>query len=152
MQQQMKNSAAWMSLKTILACERELEKAEKNKRMGTGVYILTMHASKGLNLIPFIFPTAMKDNPHKKSMKGGGGRGKAHALCCCHDPGTPQAYHILCGRNKRRTGISPGSLLSLADKCRPIHSFQAQSIHQTHNCPDIRRMHQQPFHTHRHPQ
>ncbi|MFR8339269.1 MAG: 3'-5' exonuclease [Eisenbergiella massiliensis] len=49
---------------------------------------------------------------------------------------------------KEEPDFSPGSLRWQINAGLFISD---QSIHQTHNCPDIRRMHQQPFHTHRHP-
>lgn len=72
MQQQMKKFCCLEELKDhILACERELEKAEKNKADGDGVYILTMHASKGLEFNTVYIPDCNEGIiPHKKSMKG----------------------------------------------------------------------------------
>ena len=72
MQQQMKKFCCPEELKDhILACERELEKAEKNKEDGDGVYILTMHASKGLEFNTVYIPDCNEGIiPHKKSMKG----------------------------------------------------------------------------------
>ena len=72
MKQKMKKFCCPEELKDhILACERELEKAEKNKEDGDGVYILTMHASKGLEFNTVYIPDCNEGIiPHKKSMKG----------------------------------------------------------------------------------
>lgn len=72
MQQQMKKFRCLEELKNhILACERELEKAEKNPEDRDGIYILTMHASKGLEFNTVYIPDCNEGIiPHKKSMKG----------------------------------------------------------------------------------
>ena len=153
MQQQMKKFCCLEELKDhILVCERELEKAEKNKEDGDGVYILTMHASKGLEFNTVYIPDCNEGIiPHKKSMKGEAVEEERRMLYVAMTRARQMLTISYVAGTKEEPGFLSRFLTEFADKCRPIH-FQDQSIHQTHNCPDIRRMHQQPFHTHRHPQ
>lgn len=72
MQRQMRNFASLEDLVNhILICEKELEKAGRDPDMRDGVYILTMHASKGLEFNTVYIPDCNEGViPHKKSMKG----------------------------------------------------------------------------------
>nr|WP_308627957.1 ATP-dependent helicase [uncultured Eisenbergiella sp.] len=72
MQRQMRNFASLEELADhILTCDKELEKAGRDPDTRDGVYILTMHASKGLEFNTVYIPDCNEGViPHKKSMKG----------------------------------------------------------------------------------